>query len=119
MPRYPHRSQVAPRTIGNEHHISPAPTIAAIGPTPRNMRLPPEGDDPVTAAATFHVNLCAVLEHRSEDRSQNENGPAFASPLKSACGQRYSAAASSATEMTRPLRAFLNSTTPGRVAKIV
>ena len=61
----PQRPEVAPRRIADENDVSPVPSIAAVGPTARNMSLPPERDRPVAAAAALNPDFRLVV-HRTE-----------------------------------------------------
>ena len=83
------RPQVAPRRIADEDHVPPVPTVAAIGPAPRHMRLPPERDAPVPARATFHKYLRLVVHQLSrrvgpsvDQRRLERRGQV---PLRTAC----------------------------------
>ena len=100
--------QVAQGRVDDEHDVGAAAAVAAVGPALGHVRLPAERDDAVAAGTAGDEDPCFVLEHpRSVERRAEMLG-----------GEGYSAEAGR-TEMTRPLRLVLKSTTPGRVAKTV
>jgi hypothetical protein len=55
--------QISLRGIANKDHIAAMPTIAPVGPTPRNMSLTPEADATVSAGPTLDPDLRLVI-HR-------------------------------------------------------
>ena len=81
-------------------------TVPAIGPAAGDVRLAAEADDAVPSSTALDEYARAVVEHNGKARRAGEAGRA----------RGYSSAA---TEIVRPLRPGVNSTVPGRVAKIV
>jgi hypothetical protein len=57
------RGEIAAALVADQHHISPAPAVAAIGPAARDVRLAPEADGAVAAATALNLNLGSVEEH--------------------------------------------------------
>ena len=63
MSAAPEAREVPERSVRDDHDISAATAVAAIGPAFRYMRLAPEGDHAVAAVSTSHVDARAVVEH--------------------------------------------------------
>jgi hypothetical protein len=69
--RVPKRGEIALRLIADDNDIATPTTIAAIGTTPRHMRLTPKADDAIATPPTLDINLGPVIEHDRHDRSPN------------------------------------------------
>ena len=57
------RGQVAPRGVADQHDVAAAPAVAAVGPAARHVRLAPEADAAVAAAAALDPDPRLVVEH--------------------------------------------------------
>ncbi len=55
--------QVAQRVVADQHDVAAAPTVAAVGTAARHVRLAPEGQAAVAAAARLDPDPCLVVEH--------------------------------------------------------
>jgi NADPH:quinone reductase-like Zn-dependent oxidoreductase len=57
----PERLQVAQRVVGHEHHVAPAPAVAAVGAAAGHVGLAAEAHDAVAAAAALNVDLGLIV----------------------------------------------------------
>jgi hypothetical protein len=60
------RREVAPLGVADEHDVTAAPAVAAVGAAAGHMRLAPEADHAVSATAALHVDLRSVVEHAAK-----------------------------------------------------
>ena len=73
----PHRRQIAPRRIADEHDIAAAPAVAAVGPTPRHMGLTAKRDDAIAATPALDPDLGPIMKHLlklADDRGRERTG---------------------------------------------
>src|SRR6185312_14267891 len=63
VPAAAERNQVAALRVTDQHDIAAAAAVTAVGPASRHMRLAPEADRAVAAAATLDVDRRSVEEH--------------------------------------------------------
>jgi hypothetical protein len=61
----PERGQVPETAIGNDHDVTPTPSVTAVGSSARDMGLAPEADTAVSAGARFNVDCHAVVKHQA------------------------------------------------------
>jgi hypothetical protein len=59
----PERLKVSQRVIADNDDGAPMPTVAAVGPAPRNVRLAAKALTAVPAGARLHVDPRAVMKH--------------------------------------------------------
>jgi hypothetical protein len=58
------RTEIAPTGIANQHHVPPVPTVTAIRPSARHMRLAPEAHAAIAASPALNPDFRLVVHRR-------------------------------------------------------